>query len=173
MKMKGGQLQVEIDRILNSDEGEYSYLFPYRKRVPEIKTHPFLIVNRDDRTDAFVVKTMLDPEYIGWTAKAVLGIKLFPMQIAILQSLWNHPFPMLVATRGGGKSYILAIYAILRALLEPKTKIVIVGAGLRQAKLVFNYIEDIWNSARPAQHRRRRTEVRSQAECRSVLLPHR
>ena len=141
------QLQADIEQLLHSDEGEYAYLFPYRNRIPEVKSHPFMIVNRDERIDSFVVKTMLDPQYIGWTAKVVLGINLFPMQLAILQSLWNHPFPMLVATRGGGKSYILAVYAVLRALLEPKTKIVIVGAGLRQAKLVFNYIEDIWNSA--------------------------
>jgi hypothetical protein len=42
--------------------------------------------------------------------------------------MWHKPFPMLVASRGAGKSFLLAVYCVLRALLEPKTKIVIVGA---------------------------------------------
>lgn len=140
-------LKNRLDEVLYGDEGKYAYLFPNRTRLPEIKRHPFEVVHRQARVDQFVVKTMLEPMYIGWTAKVILGIDLFPMQMAILQELWNKPFPMLVASRGAGKSYILAVYCILRALLEPGVKIVIVGAGLRQAKLVFGYIEDIWKGA--------------------------
>ncbi len=44
-------------------------------------------------------------------------------------------------------SYTLAIYAVLRALLDPGCKIVIVGFGLRQAKLVFGYIETMWHNS--------------------------
>ena len=99
------------------------------------------------KADQYVASKMLDLDLIGWTAKAVLNLDLFPIQIAILQIMWTHPFPMLVASRGGSKSFILAVYAILRALLDPGSKIVIVGAGLRQAKIVFNYIDQVWNSA--------------------------
>lgn len=137
----------QVEQILSSQEAEYAYLFPYRNHVPRVTDHVFNHMDRNQRVDEFTVKTMLNVDYIGWTAKAILNLTLFPMQIAMLKQLWNHPFPMLVASRGAGKSFILAVYAILRALLEPGTKIVIVGAGLRQAKLVFNYIEDVWNSA--------------------------
>ena len=95
---------------------------------------------------------MLNIDYIGWTAKVILGIDLFPFQIALLQTLWYTPFPMLIACRGGSKSFMLAIYAVLRALLDTGTKIVIVGAGLRQARLVFNYIDAIWSNSPMLRH---------------------
>lgn len=44
-------------------------------------------------------------------------------------------------------SWLLAVYATLKCLLIPKTKIVIVGAGLRQSKVIFEYMETIWNDA--------------------------
>jgi hypothetical protein len=65
----------------------------------------------------------------------------------MLQMLWSKKFPMILATRGAGKSFILALYALLRAILIPGSKIVICGAGFRQAKLVFKYIEQLYESS--------------------------
>ena len=139
---------AELQDLLYGEQGRYGYLFPYRNRVPTIKHHIFTDLKKSRRTlDQEVVERMLDLNNIGWTAKVVLNLDLFPLQIAILQMLWNTPFPMLVAARGGAKSFSLAVYAILRALLDPGSKVVIIGAGLRQARLVFSYIETIWNNA--------------------------
>jgi intein/homing endonuclease len=69
------------------------------------------------------------------------------MQCVILREMWIRPFPMIVATRGGGKSFLLAVYSVLRCLLYSNVKVVIVGAAFRQAKLVFEYAERIWNNA--------------------------
>lgn len=147
MKMYNSQ-SIALNDILTGDQGAFSYLFPYRKRVPSIGKHLFTdLKSSGKKTDEYIIDKMLDLDYIGWTAKAILNIDLFPIQIAILQILWKTPFPMLVASRGGSKSYILAVYSILKALLDPGSKIVIVGAGLRQAKLVFGYLENIWNSS--------------------------
>lgn len=140
--------KVTLNDLLHGDEGRYGYLFPYRDRVPTVHKHIFTDLKQSKvPLDHFVVNKMLDTNYIGWTAKVILGIDLFPIQIAILQMMWDTPFPMLVACRGGSKSYLLAVYAILRALLDPGTNIVIIGAGLRQARLVFNYIDNIWGNA--------------------------
>src|SRR5690606_33502225 len=68
-------------------------------------------------------------------------LRLESFQQIMLELLWYKKFPMILATRGAGKTFILALYALLRALLVPGSKIVIVGAGFRQAKLVFKYIE--------------------------------
>ncbi len=134
--------------LLYGDIGKFGYLFPYSKKIPVIDKHLFSNLKQSKQTtNEFVINKMLDINYIGWTAKVILGIDLFPLQIAILQTLWTTPFPMLVGCRGGSKSFILAVYAILKALLDPGTKIVIVGAGLRQARLVFGYIESMWNSS--------------------------
>lgn len=74
-------------------------------------------------------------------------LKLEAFQQVMLQMLWSKKFPMIIATRGAGKSFILGLYALLRAILVPGSKIVIVGAGFRQAKLVFKYIEQLYESS--------------------------
>lgn len=141
-------ISQSIDNILNTDEGQYAYLFPYRDKIPIIDKHIFSdLKTSGERLDKYVVKQMLNIDNIGWTAKYLLNIELFPYQIAILTTLWKTPFPLLVAARGGAKSFCLATYAVLRALLDQGSKIVIIGAGLRQARIVFSYIETIWNNA--------------------------
>ncbi len=89
---------------------------------------------------------MRDPEYLHFAAKILLGIELLPFQIAILKELWIRPFPMLIMTRGGGKSFLLAVYALLRGILEQGCKIVIVGAAFRQAKVIFEYMHAIYTN---------------------------
>lgn len=73
--------------------------------------------------------------------------RLLPFQMVILDELWNKKFPLMVMTRGGSKSSMMALYACLRALLVPGSKIVIAAAGYRQAKLVFKYIEELYHAS--------------------------
>ena len=54
---------------------------------------------------------------------------------------------MLIASRGFGKSFILSLYAMIRSLILPGRKIVVVGAAFRQSKVLFEYMETIWNNA--------------------------
>lgn len=140
--------KVTLNELLHGDQGRYGHLFPYRDRVPTIHEHLLDDFKQSkDPLDQTLVGKMMNIDYIGWTANVLLGLDLFPIQIAMLQIMWNTPFPMLIACRGGSKSYMLAAYAVLRALLDPGVKVVIVGAGLRQARLVFNYIDTIWASS--------------------------
>jgi hypothetical protein len=74
-------------------------------------------------------------------------LELEAFQQVMLDMLWYKKFPMVLATRGAGKTFMLALYALLRALLIPGSKIVIVGAGFRQAKLVFKYIEQLYEAS--------------------------
>ena len=74
-------------------------------------------------------------------------LKLEAFQQVMLDMFWYKKFPMVLATRGAGKTFMLALYSLLRAILVPGSKIVIVGAGFRQAKLVFKYIEQLYESS--------------------------
>tara|TARA_Y100000310_G_scaffold25987_1_gene24839 strand:- start:20 stop:1792 length:1773 start_codon:yes stop_codon:yes gene_type:complete len=65
----------------------------------------------------------------------------------MLKEVWGRKFPMLIASRGFGKSFVLSLYAILRALLMPGRKIIIVGAAFRQSKILFEYMSTIWQNA--------------------------
>ena len=94
-----------------------------------------------------LIATLRNPRYLGWVCKHILNKETLPFQNAILYDLWTHTFPMLIETRGGGKTFILALYAILRALLCPRSKIVIVGSAFRQSKAMFDYIVDVWTNS--------------------------
>lgn len=83
----------------------------------------------------------------AWGAKYIIGkgdFELGDFQAGILDMLWKVPFPLLVGSRGMGKTFILAIYALLKATLSQNSaygeKIVIIGSAFRQSKLVFDEI---------------------------------
>jgi len=90
---------------------------------------------------------MTRPEYLSFLSKHILGIQLLPSQALVLNELWERKFPMLIASRGFGKSFMLSLYSVLRALIYPKRKIVVVGAAFRQSKVLFEYMETIWRNS--------------------------
>jgi len=94
--------------------------------------------------DVHLMKIMKDPQYFGFTAKTLFNIELHPIQIAILQEFWNRPFPMFIASRGFGKSFLMSMYCILKCIFVPGTKIVVVGSAFRQSKIIFEYMENLW-----------------------------
>lgn len=94
-----------------------------------------------------ILRILRNPEYLSYAAKLLLNVDLLPMQSVIIQELWTHPFPMYIASRGYGKSWLLAVYALLRCALIPRTRVVICGAAFRQSKIIFDYMEQIWANA--------------------------
>lgn len=90
---------------------------------------------------------MSRPEYLSFTCNHILNTQLLPSQALIIKELWDRKFPLLIASRGFGKSFQLAIYSILRALIFPRRKIVVVGAAFRQSKVVFEYMETVWRNS--------------------------
>ena len=100
-----------------------------------------------ENPDLHLIRLLRNPKYLGSTCKLLFNIELHPMQVAILQEFWYRPFPMYIASRGWGKSFLLALYSILRCTFYPGTKIVIVGAAFRQSKIIFEYMETIWRNS--------------------------
>lgn len=90
---------------------------------------------------------MTRPYYLSFIAQHMLNVQLLPSQALFLNEIWNRKFPMLIASRGFGKSFMLSLYAVLRALIFPKRKIVVVGAAFRQSKVLFEYMETIWRNS--------------------------
>ena len=87
------------------------------------------------------------PEYFYFACKHILNIELSPFQAFLLEEVWNKKFPMLIGSRGMGKSFILSVYPLLRALFMPRRKIIVVGAAFRQSKVLFEYMDTIWKNA--------------------------
>jgi hypothetical protein len=115
----------------------------------EIVNNPMINRTENDieHPDKHLLKLLKDPKNFGSTVKLLFDIELHPIQIAILQEFWIRPFPMFIASRGFGKSFLMAMYCTLRCILKPGTKIVVVGAAFRQSKLVFEYMETMWRNS--------------------------
>lgn len=110
-----------------------------------------LMIHRSEKDiespDLHLARILRNPKYIGSTVKILFNIELHPMQIAILQEFWIRAFPMYIASRGWGKSFLLALYCIIKCAFFPGTKIVVVGAAFRQSKIIFEYMETIWRNS--------------------------
>jgi|TARA_B100001778_G_scaffold314532_1_gene299872 hypothetical protein len=108
----------------------------------------FLFYDQDkDKMIERIAWLMMRPEYFSFVCKYVLNIEISPFQSLILQEMWNKKFPMLIGSRGMGKSFILSVYPLLRALFMPRRKIIVVGAAFRQSKVLFEYMDTIWKNA--------------------------
>ena len=107
------------------------------------------VIDSSDNDDLLerIAWLMMRPEYFSFACKYILNIELSPFQALILYELWNRKFPMLIGSRGMGKSFILSVYPLLRALFMPRRKVIVVGAAFRQSKVLFEYMDTIWKNA--------------------------
>ena len=80
--------------------------------------NPFSIQTEEEFTTK-LTWLMTNPEYFSFICKEMFNIDLLPTQALMLREMWNRKFPMRIASRGFGKSFILSVYEILRALLMP------------------------------------------------------
>lgn len=136
--------KVNINKLL-----EYSYL--------NLQPRDFLEINNElvdrDKTIKYenplfeLMDFMRQPENFAFTCKWLFDIHLLPFQVAILCELWKRKYPMLIGSRGFGKSWILSLYSVLRLLFCPGSKIIFVGAGFRQSKILFEYVESFFRAS--------------------------
>ena len=130
-------LKTIDDAWLNIDVDESKIFNPL--------THTY--ANSEEEFHIHLTWLMSQPEYFSFVCKQVFNIDILPMQSLILHELWNRKFPMLIGSRGLGKSFILSLYSMLRAFFMPGRKIVIVGAAFRQSKVLFEYMDTIWQNS--------------------------
>lgn len=75
--------------------------------------------------------------------KDYLGINLKLFQIILLYAMnFNHYF-MYLASRGQGKSFLSAIYCIVRACLYPESRIICASGTKGQAREIIEKIDDL------------------------------
>jgi hypothetical protein len=73
----------------------------------------------------------------------LLGIKLMDAQKYILQQSWNTPHVVWCCSRNFGKSFLGAVFMILKALLYENQSIYIISSVGEQSKETFTKIEEI------------------------------
>lgn len=112
--------------------------------------NPLSILEEVEDTPEYIEKftwLMARPEYFALVIKYILNLELAPFQYVVLHEMWSKKFPMLIGSRGMSKSFTMAVYCIIRCLLMPRRKIIVVGAAFRQSKVIFEYMETIWKNA--------------------------
>lgn len=138
---------------LNPDlfnELDYAWLNLTTEEIKAIKpVHHFRKQNGEDDYALALLRILSNPDYLMYAAKVILNLDLYPEQAAAIHEVWTHPFPMLIGSRGFSKSSSMAFYILLKMFLTPPNKTggagvkaIITGAGFRQAKMVFAYMED-------------------------------
>lgn len=65
-----------------------------------------------------------------------LGIRLHLYQVLVLHMMNLCPFIFIVAARATAKSFLLALFAVSKAILFPGSQIVIASATLKQARII-------------------------------------
>lgn len=75
--------------------------------------------------------------YLDEFAVDILGINLFPFQRVIIRAMARGQFSCLIACRGIGKSYIVAVFFICMAILYPNIKLGIASGNSQQARNVI------------------------------------
>jgi len=72
----------------------------------------------------------------------VLGIQLKLFQKILIYAMMHYNFMMYLAARGQGKTYLTALFCVVRCILFPGTKIVVSSGTLKQANEVLLKIQD-------------------------------
>jgi len=77
-------------------------------------------------------------------AYELLKVDLAPIQRVVLRDLWFKNFAIVVMGRGLGKTYMLAVNAVLHALLYPGYRVGLISSSFRQAKYIFSEVEKLY-----------------------------
>ena len=124
-----------------------AYLTKYITQEPAY--NPLDILRTEDNTEfeKKIAWLLSQPDYFSFLCKHIFNVDILPFQGVIIGELWKRKFPMLIAGRGGSKTYILALYSLMRCLIMPNRRVLVAGAAFRQSKFVHEYMETIWKNA--------------------------
>lgn len=86
-------------------------------------------------------------EYPFHFCKYYLGINLKPFQCVLLYQMMHNNNFCFIASRGLGKTWIAAIFAICRCILYPESKVVIAAGTRSQAMEIFTKINEIYRDS--------------------------
>lgn len=88
-------------------------------------------------------------------AEEVLGISLKPFQKILLYCMIHYNYTMFLASRGLGKTFLTALYCVIRCILYPGTKIIVAAGQKGQSmKVVTEKIPELIGMSKTGMLRR-------------------
>lgn len=113
------------------------------KRLDVLMRTPFI-----DRSEAEHVLCYYLLRNIEFTVYTLLGVRLLPYQELIIRTMLRRPNVLTIMSRGAGKTYLNAVYAALKSVISPGTKLLGIGSNRRQSRFIYKNIEDIANNSK-------------------------
>lgn len=95
----------------------------------------------------------------------LLNIDLAPVQRMVLRDMWFKNFVITVMGRGGGKTFLLAVNAVLHALLYPGYRVGLIGPSFRQSKYIFTEVENLYDGSAILRDAAEKRPVRGADQC--------
>lgn len=86
-------------------------------------------------------------QFPSLAAKDLLGIDLIWYQRIALRSVFNKRYTMFLMGRGCGKTWLVAVAAVLHALLFPKSRIGVIAPSFKQAEFFFDKIGELYDNS--------------------------
>ena len=83
---------------------------------------------------------------IVFAFKLLADFSLFPFQEMILKSWIKKNFSLNIWSRGGSKSWTVAVFCIVYGIFNPNTKIVVVSMNFRRSREIMLTMEKLLNS---------------------------
>jgi len=83
-------------------------------------------------------------QYPEIAAQDLLNIDLSPIQKVVLRSMWFKNYTMAIMCRGAGKTFLLGVFACLKAMLYPGHRVGLLAPTFRQSKMIFDECTKLW-----------------------------
>ena len=72
------------------------------------------------------------------------NVDLAPIQRIIFEDMWFKSYVIAVVSRGGGKTFLQGLLAVLSSLLYPGYRTGLIGPSFRQSKYMFSEVEKLY-----------------------------
>ena len=102
-------------------------------------------------------------------AKDYLNVELKPFQSIVLCEMFDNTKNVIITCRGLGKTFLTALFAVIRCILFPGTQIVLASKTRKQAALLIDKIEKILVPNAPLLQMEIRETIRNQYDT-SILF---
>lgn len=84
-------------------------------------------------------------QYPEIAAEDLLRVKLSSIQKVVLRSMWFRDYVMAIMCRGAGKTFLLAVFSCLKAMLYPGHRVGLLAPTFRQSKYIFDECDKLYH----------------------------
>jgi phage terminase large subunit-like protein len=95
----------------------------------------------------------------------LLRVDLAPIQRVVFEDMWFKNYVITIASRGLGKTFLLAALATLSCLLYPGYRVGLMAPVFRQSKLIFAEVEKLYTRSPIVREAAEKRPVRGSDTC--------